>query len=747
VGTVAGPSRLLEQNHPRVRTAKGPSRNGISAGHKQPQNQGNGGYTQYAGRGRTIYGPKIAVDPAGNVYIAGAVATAPPEGSEPLQIPSTDLFVTKLDPSGSEVFTIYFGGSDAETLGGMAIDAQGNLYLAGNTRSSDFPLFNPIQNQMRGERIDGDAFAMRLSPNGGLTYSTYLGGDRADTANAVAADAEGNIYIAGRTSSSDFPVTEGALKSEADPRTSFATPTDGFVSKLSADGQRLVFSTRLGGRQYLCIGGSRCVSATGIDDITAIAVDSSGNAYVGGHTNTLDFPTTPGAFQTQSKAEFMSSDGFVAKLDSTGRSLIFSTYLGGGGPFGSGQDSISELAIDGQGNVVVAGTTWSPEFPTTAGAPRPDYDPGGDGSVVPAAFVTKVNAAGSDLLFSTFLSGGGSRPFAGTERAEGLALDSMGRAYITGVSDVATFPQTEGAFGRGGDFFTVLSADGASAEFSTLLPSGFASAAVALGPTGEIHLLGPSGYISRIAAGGFALPVLLGVANAGGGPVTGWVSPSELIAIFGNGIGPDEPANLRLDPQGNVGKSLAGIEVLIHGTAAPILYAQRDQINAVAPYWIFGSPAATLQIRRDGAIVSESKLGVRCVDPGVFRNFASGLGITGEYPAAALNQDQSVNSEANPARYGSIVTIYATGFGITDPPLHDGQISLDRLPAPWQTVAVELGLEPLEVLYAGQAPGLVAGVMQVNFRLPAAGNQGEGETSLLLRVGQAVAGFSLFAVP
>ena len=127
--------------------------------------------------------------------------------------------------------------------------------------------------------------------------------------------------------------------------------------------------------------------------------------------------------------------------------------------------------------------------------------------------------------------------------------------------------------------------------------------------------------------------------------------------------------------------------------------------------------------------------------------FAGGIGVGGGCPAAALNQDQSVNSEANPASYGSIVTIYATGFGITDPPLNDGQISLDRLPAPWQTVAVELGLEPLEVLYAGQAPGLVAGVMQVNFRLPAAGNQGEGETSLLLRVGQAAAGFSLFVAP
>jgi uncharacterized protein (TIGR03437 family) len=325
--------------------------------------------------------------------------------------------------------------------------------------------------------------------------------------------------------------------------------------------------------------------------------------------------------------------------------------------------------------------------------------------------VTKLNAAGSGLIYSTFLSGSVIRPFSETDRIEALALDSSGRAYVVGFTASSTFPQTAGAFGRGRDFFTVLSADGSLAEFSSLLPAGFASAGVAVGHGGDIHLLGPSGYASRIAAGGFTLPLLLGVANAADGLVAGKVSPSELIAIFGNGIGPDVPANLRLDPQGNVAKVLAGVEVRINGVPVPILYAQRDQINAVAPYWIFGSPAATLQIRREGAIVSESKLGVRYINPGVFRNFASGIGVTGDYPAAALNQDQTVNSEANPARYGSIVSIYATGFGPTRPVLNDGEISLVTMPRPEQEVGVESEPTPLEVLYAGQAPGIVAGVM------------------------------------
>ena len=740
---------LLSQlfyRHQRSRTSNFPAPKEVVGDPQTRAYQSRAGYTRYIGRDGTIYGPKIAVDPLGNVYVAGAVGTAPPDSQDPLQIPSSDLFVTRLDPAGNEVFTISFGGSDTETLGAIATDAQGNLYLVGNTRSSDFPLFNPLQNQMGGERTHGDAFVARVAPNGGLTYSTYLGGDLGETANAVAVDVQGNIYLAGLTSSTDFPVTEGALKSQADPRTSFATPTDGFVTKISADGQRLMFSTRLGGRQYLCIGGSRCVNATGVDNVRAMAVDASGNVYVGGHTNTLDFPTTPGAFQTESQAEFMSSDGFVSKLNSTGRSLIFSTYLGGGGPFGTGQDSISSLAIDAAGNAFVAGTTWSAEFPTTPGALQPKYDPLETGNSIPAAFVTKINAAGNGLLYSTFLSGGESRFFS-TESASGLALDSAGRVYVAGESNAAIFPQTQGAFGRGGDFFTVLSADGAKAEFSTLLPSGFAGAGVALGSTGDVHLVGLSGYVSRIAGNEFTLPVLLGVANAAGGSVTGWVSPSELIAIFGNGIGPNDPVNLQLDPQGNVSKSLAGIEVRINGEPVPLLYAQRDQINAVAPYWVYGSPAATLQIRRDGAVLSESKLGVRYVDPGILRNFASGIGFSGDYPAAALNQDQTVNTEANPARYGSIVTIYATGFGTTDPPLRDGEISLDRLPAPIQAVSVESGLEILEVLYAGQAPGLVAGVMQVNFRLPRAGSDVEGEFGLLLRVGQAVRGFSLFAAP
>lgn len=241
------PNELLHPNR-RLPTNKYPVPKAFAGDPQTLAGRSNISYTRYVGRDRTIYGPKIAVDPLGNVYVAGAVGTAPPNSRDPLQIPSSDLFVTRLDTSGNEVFTISFGGSDTETLGAVATDAQGSLYLVGNTRSADFPLFNPIQNQMRGERAYGDAFVARGAPNGGLTYSTYLGGDLGETANAVAIDdAQENIYVAGLTSSTDFPVTEGALKSQADPRTSFATPTDGFVTKISADGQRLVYSTRLGG--------------------------------------------------------------------------------------------------------------------------------------------------------------------------------------------------------------------------------------------------------------------------------------------------------------------------------------------------------------------------------------------------------------------------------------------------------------------------------------------------------------------
>jgi len=211
-----------------------------------------------------------------------------------------------------------------------------------------------------------------------LAYSTYLGGNSDDEGYGVTVDASGNAYVTGTTFSSDFPTTTGALQS------SYGGNGDVFVSKLNAAGSALVYSTYLGGR-----GSEGGVGFIG----KRIAVDASGNAYVTGYTSSSDFPTTPGAFQTTYGGN---SDVFVSKLNPTGSSLVYSTYLGGSGPEnGDNQEGGGGIAVDASGNAYVTGDTDSSDFPTTPGALRTTYGGNGD------AFVSKLNAAGSSLVYST----------------------------------------------------------------------------------------------------------------------------------------------------------------------------------------------------------------------------------------------------------------------------------------------------------------------------------------------------------
>ncbi|PYX55174.1 MAG: hypothetical protein DMG76_18980, partial [Acidobacteria bacterium] len=203
-----------------------------------------------------------------------------------------------------------------------------------------------------------------------LFYSTYLGGASGDIGDGgVTVDSSGNAYVFGFTDSANFPITSGAFQ------TSLRGFRDTFVTKLTPTGSSLVYSTYLGG--------------SGGEDAGNIAIDSVGNAYVVGETTSSDFPIIPGAFQP---AAASGDTGFVAKLNASGSALIYSTYLGG-----SGRDVPSGIAIDGSGNAYVAGVTSSTNFPTTSGAFQPTY-PGGPNDF----FVSKVNATGSALVYSTY---------------------------------------------------------------------------------------------------------------------------------------------------------------------------------------------------------------------------------------------------------------------------------------------------------------------------------------------------------
>jgi len=401
-------------------------------------------------------GNAVAVDGDGNVYITGQTfAWNFPTSPNALQtvnhqqLPTSyprgngTAFVTKLNSSGTAlVYSTYLGGSnpnyDQELGNGIAVDADGNAYVTGITASRDFPTtahaFLTVNKPAESANGLYTGFVSKLNASGtSLVYSTFLGGTTWDQLNSIAIDPEGNAYVTGQTGSKDFPTTPGAFEPSA--KTDACTAGmyyAGFVSKVAAAGDSLVYSTFLAGSQG--------------DIGNAIAVDKSGEAYVGGGTSSTDFPTTDGAFQTQNFARSCASEtGFVSKLNASGSALVYSSYLGG-----SAGEEVLSLAVGPNNNAYVTGVTGSVDFPTTPGAFQPqddaiaDYGYSNDVN----AFVTQFNTAGSALIYSTFLGGTGAvgNVDVGGDTGNGIAVDPSGNAYVTGNAESLDFPITEDAF-------------------------------------------------------------------------------------------------------------------------------------------------------------------------------------------------------------------------------------------------------------------------------------------------------------
>jgi hypothetical protein len=369
-------------------------------------------FTHYGGNGGD-FGGHIAVDSSGNAYVTGTTTSTDFPTANPFQPAfgggSTDTFVTKFNSSGSAMFySTYLGGTSSDSDGGIVVDSSGNAYVMGYTTSINFPTANPFDATYGGGLCGGfpfpsypcrDVFVTKFNPSGSaLVYSTYLGGSSDDVGTGgIAVDPSGNVYMTGYTQSTNFPT--------ANPlQPAYAGSTDAFVTKFNSSASALVYSTYLGGSK---------------DEIGyGIAVDSSGNAYVTGYTNSNNFPTA----NPVQPAKASGSDAFVTKVNPVGSALLYSSYHGG-----SDSDHGTGIAVDSSGSAYVTGHTTSTDFPL-ANPLQPAHGGGYD------VLVTKFNPSGSVLLYSSYLGGSGS------DQGRGIAVDSSNNVYVTGETNSTNFP-------------------------------------------------------------------------------------------------------------------------------------------------------------------------------------------------------------------------------------------------------------------------------------------------------------------
>ena len=358
-------------------------------------------YSTYVGGSVSDAAAAIAVDSSGAVCITGFASSSDFPTVNAYQVyfngGPADAFVTKLSSTGNSlVFSTYLGGSDWDYGRGIALDAFGAIYVTGATLSVDFPTFKALQGSNQG---DYDAFVTKFNRTGGrLNYSTYLGGNGVDDAYGIAVDRFGSAYVTGRTLSPNFP------NSDAYQESLHGWFLDAFVSRLTGAGDSLLFSTFLGGDR---------------DDYGyAIAVDTSGAAYVTGRTLSSDFPTL-NAYQVTNHGDY---DGFVTKLSGTGSSLVFSTYLGG-----AADDYGFGIALDASGAAYVTGRSFSSNFPSL-NAYQGSYQGG-----LSDAFISKFAGATGNLVYSTYLGG------ANYDGSYGIVVDTSGALYVTGFTDSQDF--------------------------------------------------------------------------------------------------------------------------------------------------------------------------------------------------------------------------------------------------------------------------------------------------------------------
>jgi uncharacterized protein (TIGR03437 family) len=655
-------------------------------------------YSAYVGGGTWDGFTSIGVDTAGNVYVAGftdsddypvTAGALKTKVHSSASDTSTDCVVTKVNPAGNAlVYSTYLGGSGEDSCLGMAVDGQGFVYLTGVTRDPfGFPLSdNAPQRQGRGFL---DAFIVKLNQTGtGVVYGTLLGGTDIDSGIAIAVDSQGAAYITGQTASFNFPVTTGAYQRTlagvgGSPP---ARMGDAYVAKLSPDGGTFQYVTYLGGKN---------------EDVgLGIAVDSQGNAYVVGSTLSDTFPTTTGAFQTTYKGlggnqYFPGGDAFVTKINPTGTALVYSTYLGG-----AKDDWAVGVAVDSSGKVWVAGATLSSDFPVSSDAAQAKYGGGNPIATFPTgdAWVAELDVAGASMIYGTFVGG------KADEYATSVVLDSAGNAYITGSTFSSDFPVTSAALQKG--------YGGTNYQF---LPVGDAFIV-------KVSLVAPPPPPPPPASTVTVSSIGSAASYAGGG-----VAPGEIVVLTGSGIGPKALATTQVVGGTKLATQIGTTQVLFDNVAAPLIYVSDTQTSAIVPYSVAGKTTTQLVVVNGADKSTALPVTVLAMHPALFSANASGRG-----QGAILNEDNSYNTSANPVLKGHLVQLYGTGEGQTSPSGVDGLLALIQFPKPLTPVTVTIDGQNADVVYYGAAPQAVAGLLQVNAKVPEGVSSGDVEVIIQL---------------
>lgn len=618
-------------------------------------------YTNYIGSNVSA----IATDSAGDTYVAGSS-------------------VTKLDPAGNIVFsTTKFGGN------AIAVDSTGNVWVGGQTFATDFPLVNALQSSAN---ASGSGFVVKIAPDGTVLYSSYFGGVLGSSAvNGIATDQNGDVYVTGGTSADDFPTSPGLPASPLKQ----AAVSGAFVAKLDATGQKIIYSTVIAGTQANCFA-TGCISAVPYTTGMGIAIDGAGDAFVAGNTNTSNLTMTAGGTS--------GSGAFALKINAAGNELVYVTYIGPpvaviNSVLTSTSVGTRPIASDASGNAYLTGFTNSPDFQGTPGAYQTIYTAGAD----PEAFAMKLSPAGA-TSWATFLG-----TSINASSANAVSLDGSGNVWLTGISFVAE-----------------LSADDSALPYSAQFPAGEAGQDIVIDPSGAVHFVGALGLVSTLTPSQPLAPRVLSVVNAASNQLSGTIAPGEVISIYGLELSPITVPATAAPVNGVFPNTLGGVQVLVNGSPVPLLYVSDSQINAEIPSPIPDAASGIADVQVVQTVVMwdpvqqitymvtlpDFRLAVASSDFAVFEKAGGSM--------AVINQDGTVNKIANLAKRGSFVSIWASGIGATAPQAN-GAVSTaaNNYCSSCQIVLSNYPNYITEtVQYAGTSPGLIDGLMQINFMIP-----------------------------